>query len=110
MKELLQHPFYMALYGSIFWFIFLWSVAKNRGGNGKKFSNHEWFRHEYDDFLVTLLFAFMLVIWDDEILAFFNDEVADAIDTQHREFARWMYLLPGPITSVLYKIILKLLK
>jgi len=101
-KEILQHPFYMALYATILWFVLLWSWAKNRAENG--FDSRLWWRRNYDDILLTLMVGFALVIWDDEILDMVNDEFTK----QHREFSRWMYMLPGPITSILYKIVTKL--
>ena len=101
-KEILQHPFYMAGYATFLWFVLMWSWEKNRSENG--FDSLAWWRRNYDDILVTLLVGFALVIWDDEILDMVNDELTD----NPREFSRWMYMLPGPVTAIGYKIMTKL--
>jgi hypothetical protein len=101
--DALQHPGLMALYGVFAWFILKWSVARNKGGNGKAFSNSEWWHKEYDDILVSVVIGMGMVIYDDEFLRIWNDYVAkDPVI-----FNKYLYLLPGPITNIIYKLFSK---
>ena len=91
----LQHPFFMVIFGILFWFTFLWSVKRNKFKE-KKIS---FWADQKDEILVTLMFGFMFLVWDDEILQAYYD----ATDKEGSpELKIYYYLLVGPAVDRLY--------
>ncbi len=91
----LQHPFFMVVFGIAFWFTFLWSLKRNRLKKEKVSFWHD----QKDEILVTLMFGFMFLVWDDEIIQAYYD----ATDREgHPELKIYYYLLVGPAVDRLY--------
>jgi hypothetical protein len=91
----LQHPFFMVIFGIAFWFLFLWSIKRNK----LKEQKIDYWSDQKDEILVTLMFGFMFLVWDDEIIQAYYD----ATDKQgHPELKIYYYLIVGPAVDRLY--------
>ena len=91
----LQHPFFMVFFGTIFWFIFLWSMKRNK----YREKNINFWQDQKDEMIVTLMFGFMFLVWDDEIIQAYYD-LTDREGSP--ELKVYYYLLVGPAVDRLY--------
>jgi len=91
----LQHPFFMVVFGIVFWFLFLWSLKRNK----LKEENINFWQDQKDEMLVTLMFGFMFLVWDDEIIQAYYDATGK---TGTVEMKIYYYLLVGPAVDRLY--------
>jgi hypothetical protein len=91
----LQHPFFMVVFGISFWFLFLWSIKRNK----YKEKNIDFWHDQKDELYVTLMFGFMFLVWDDEIIEAYYD-ATDKTGTP--ELKVYYYLLVGPAVDRLY--------
>jgi len=90
-----DHPFFMVIFGIIFWFLFLWSLKRNK----LKEQNINFWHDQKDEMLVTLMFGFMFLVWDDEIIQAYYDATDKTGDP---EMKIYYYLLVGPAVDRLY--------
>lgn len=93
--ESLQHPFFMLLYGIGFWFLFLWSIKRNKF----KEQNINFWSDQKDEILVTIMFGLGFLVWDDEIIQAYFDVTGKTGDP---ELKIYYYLLVGVAVDRLY--------
>jgi hypothetical protein len=91
----LQHPFFMVIFGIAFWFLFLWSIKRNKM---KELKINYW-NDQKDEILVTLMFGFMFLVWNDEIIQAYYDATDREGDP---ELKIYYYLLVGPAVDRIY--------
>lgn len=99
--EITGHEYILALYGVIGWYLILFSIQRNRANNKLTFA--QWRHNNLDEILVTVWIAPLLVIFDDETIALIEKYAGDYFDTD--EFHYLVYLLAGPATDAVYRII-----
>ena len=96
--QFVKHEFFMVFYSIFMWYVAVWSFDKNRLKD--KFNWTKWRKGYSDDIILSVVIGFAFVAWDDEIVDGYN-----AIRGKDFQLDKWMYLLPGVATDILYKII-----
>ncbi len=91
--QLFTHEYFLIIYGLFLWHLVRWYRALKRNKK-KSFSNREWWKAERNDVLISLAFAPLIVVFDDELLdlyaqLFLHDNTVDL--SRHP----WVYLLSG---------------
>ncbi|MEP1096427.1 MAG: hypothetical protein ABJG78_15020 [Cyclobacteriaceae bacterium] len=99
--EFFTHEYFLILYGLFLWHLVRWYRALKKTKK-RSFSNKEWWKNEKNDVLISLAFAPLLVVFDDELLnlyaSYFLHE--NSIDLSRYP---WIYLLSGfAIDRILY--------
>lgn len=98
---ILTHEYFLVFYGVVIWYVAAWSFEKNKyDRKGKDFSFRDWKRKTYDNFIVTLVVAPLVVVFDDELLALYNQLTGKDV-----QLGRMIYLFAGPVTDFLYRLI-----
>ena len=93
--ELLQHPFYMTIWGIVVWFVFVWSKMRNKHKKeGKKWDFSVFWDDQKDEVLACLVVGLTLIVWDDEFFEWIGKE--------GEELSSHWYLGVGAITERLY--------
>lgn len=103
--RIFEHEFFLACYGAVFYYVIIWSMARNaiqaenkRNGTRKKFTFKAWFDENYDDMLVTLMVIPLVIIFDDETVMIYNRIFGHDIEN----IGTLVYIMAGPITNLLY--------
>lgn len=99
----LQHPFFMVVFGLMFWFAIIWSLDMAKR---KKLGLTFW-EDQKDEIVVAFIGGLMFLIWDDEIIQGYNDwqEVSGP-----PELKPYYYLLVAPAIDRIYWAIRKMRK
>ena len=87
----LQHPFFMMVFGILFWFTLEWSIHMNKR---EKLKVTFW-QDQKDEITLTFLGGLMFLVWDDELLDVW-DILFNNGEQVHNELQPFMYLLVGP--------------
>jgi hypothetical protein len=86
------HEYFLLLYGLFLWHLIRWYRASSTREKGsRKFSNKKWWLGEKNDVLISLAFAPLIIVFDDEILEFYNAQ----FEHKFENIEKWMYLLGG---------------
>lgn len=94
-EYVVMHHFWLVMYGIIGYFLILWTIAKSRAQGHFKAS--KWWRHNYDEIIVTIFIGLSFIIFDDEVEEILKD-FGYIID-----FKTYHYLMAGPVTDLLIK-------
>ena len=105
-----HHEYLLAVYGVLVWYAILFSMQKDKVDKSeKKISFRKiltsWWAKNNDNVFVTMLFAPLTVIFDDEILAVYNQMSDDPLEGVNN----LVYISAGPLVSVIFIGIKKLL-
>lgn len=95
--SIVTHEYFLVFYGLMLWHLVRWWRAGNKyekdGGNGLGFDNKKWWKLEKNDIILSLAFAPLLIIFDDEILNWYNT----TFENEYASLDKWMYLLGGTV-------------
>jgi len=97
---ILQHPFFMGLYGIFAWFALKLSLALSKQ---TVTSFKEFWEDQKDEVLFTLVLSFAFMIWDDEVIYLYYTYVKDS-EVLIQELPRPYYLLLGIGSDKIYKL------
>lgn len=97
-EDLFMQEFFTIAFGIVLWFALQWSLDRNKGWRFKA-----WLRDQMDEIFVVTLVGFALVSFDDVFVRYLHNSYGTDI-----EFNRLVYLLSGPLTLGLMKLIHKL--
>ena len=91
----LSHPFFMVLFGLLFWFTLVWSLDMEKR---KKLKLTFW-GDQKDEVIVALIGGLMFLIWDDEIIqAYYDYRDMEGL----AELKPYYYLLVAPVIDRIY--------
>jgi hypothetical protein len=106
--KVFEHEFFLAWYGAVFYYVIVWSMARNSvheynknlepGQKRQKFTFKAWFDEHYDDMLVTLMVIPLVIIFDDESIVLYNSIFEKDIEN----LGALVYIMAGPLTNLLY--------
>ena len=99
----LAHPFFMVMFGLLFWFALIWSLDME---HRKKLGVTFW-GDQKDEIVVALIGGLIFLIWDDEIIQGYYDW-KDIIGEP--ELKPYFYLLVAPAIDRIYWALRKLKK
>lgn len=99
----LSHPFFMVVFGLIFWFSIIWSLEMEE----RKKKGVKYWADQKDEMVVTLIGALIFLIWDDEIIQAYYDYREISGDA---ELKSYYYLLIAPAIDRVYWVIRKFRK
>lgn len=94
-----QHPFFMMIFGLIFWFSIVWSLDRNKlKAEGKSFWDDQ-----KDEMIVAFIGGLIFLVWDDETLSAIEYlrawaggvEMDNWKQPEDAQFPDFMYLLIG---------------
>lgn len=88
-----QYPIWMLLFGLVFWFTLLWSIARN-----KNKSIHFWYDQK-DEILVSGIGGFIFLLFTNVVLDGWDYLLGNEEPTCFHEF---YYLLVGPAIAKIY--------
>ena len=91
----IQHPFFMVLFGLLFWFTLIWSLDMQ---HRKKLKISFW-ADQKDEVIVAIIGGLMFLIWDDEIIQAYHD-YRDIEGVA--ELKPYYYLLVAPVIDRIY--------
>jgi hypothetical protein len=96
----IQHPFFMVLFGLLFWFTLIWSLEMKK----RKKLNLTFWGDQKDEIAVAIIGGLMFLVFDDEILQAFYDykEIEGS-----PELKPYYYLLVAPVIDRLYWVVQK---
>ena len=98
-EDLFHQEFFAIGFGILLWFAIQWSI--DRG----KFTFKAWFKSQLDEMLVVALVGFALISFDDVVVRQIERSFKQVVEP-----GRIVYLLSGPITLTIMKVINKLRK
>lgn len=105
-EAILSHEYFLAVYGVLLYYVILWSIEKDKTDElGKRFDFKKWKSATKDNFIVTLMIVPLIIIFDDEIAGLLNEYLEKDI-----HFGNMVYLMAGPVTGIIYKLVIKLRK
>ena len=106
LTDVVLHHFWLSVYGLLFWFTLVWGIDKTRAeSKGNRLLFFRWWNFQSDDIIIAIMMAFGFLAFDDEILVIWQKYYPD---NAPKEFYSFIYLLVGPISDGLYKIITKI--
>jgi len=98
-EDLFMQEFFTIAFGIVLWFAILWSI------DNKKWTFKAWLKDQMDEIFIVTLVGFSLVSFDDVVVRYLHNSYGTDI-----EFNKLVYLLSGPITLGILKIVQKLRK
>jgi hypothetical protein len=99
-ESVIKHEYFLVLYGVILYFTVLYSIDTSRLGKRFTWKN---FKAQYkDEFILAMMFAPLMVAFDDEMLGWYNNVFEKDI-----EFGKWFYLMAGPLVTLIVKAVKK---
>lgn len=96
-NDLFKQEFFTIAFGILLWFSLQWSMDRGKGWSFKK-----WFHDQLDEIFVVTLVGFALVSFDDVAVRQLQSHFEGI-----QEPGRVIYLLSGPITLAIMKLIQK---
>ena len=99
----LAHPFFMVVFGLLFWFTLIWSLDMEKR---KKLGVTFW-EDQKDETVLAFIGALMFLIWDDEIIQGYYDWKGIS---GHPELKPYYYLIVAPVIDRIYWTVKKLRK
>jgi hypothetical protein len=99
-NDLFAQEFFTIGFGIVLWFALQWSMDRNKWS-----SFRAWLKDQYDEILVVTLVGFALISFDDVAVR----QLERSFGTEF-EFGKIVYLLSGPLTLGIMKLIQKLRK
>ena len=99
----LQHPFFMVVFGLMFWFAIIWSLEMAH----RKKEGISFWEDQKDEIVVAFIGGLMFLIWDDEIIQGYYDWQNISGEP---ELKPYFYLLVAPAIDRIYWAIRKMRK
>jgi hypothetical protein len=78
----------------VLYFAVIYSIERNR--LGKRFNWKKFTGSYKDEFILAIMVAPLIVVFDDEMLQWYNNFAEKDI-----EFGNWFYLCSGPIVNLI---------
>lgn len=92
-EAVLTHEYFLCFYGVILWYALLAVIEKT--ATKKPFVFKEWYKRNILDIVVTMAIAPLMVVFDDELIDFYNGTIENDI-----EVGKLFYLLAGPAYNI----------
>ena len=91
------HEYFLVFYGLIIWHLIRWYRAHQKAEKDDHFDFdfRDWAKREKNDIIISLAFAPLVIVFDDEVLMLINK----IKDTGFYEMEKWMYPLSGFIIN-----------
>jgi len=102
LTNILSHEYLLIVYGIVLWHFMEYVAFKNREQDLKK--RKKWKKEQIDDFILSLSFAPLIVIFDDEILKYYNT----IFDGTQEVFDKKIYFLSGLCIDRIIYMVMKL--
>jgi hypothetical protein len=97
----MAHPFFMVLFGILFWFAVIWSLDMEK----RKKAGITFWEDQKDEVVVAFIGALIFLIWDDEIIQGYYDWKGISGEP---ELKPYYYLIVAPVIDRLYWAIKKI--
>jgi hypothetical protein len=101
--ESMSHPFFMVIFGLVFWFALIWSLDMEK----RKKKGITFWADQKDEVVVAFIGGLMFLIWDDEIIQGYYDWKGI---TGEPELKAYFYLIIAPAIDRVYWALRKLRK
>lgn len=92
--DFFNYPIWMLFFGLLGWFVFLWSIERNKGT-----AKNYWF-DKLDEILVSIIFGLIFLLYTDSVLGAWDWVFNNPEKTEFHDF---FYLLVGPIIERIYQ-------
>ena len=124
-ENLFDQKIFLILFGLIFYYVILWSMARNSKSKQLKarlelsesktetalvyqdpkykFDFKDWFHHQKDELVVAFFASLLLIEFDDVAIELINNQLEKDITA-----GNWIYLTGGVIGDLLYRVVAKI--